>query len=74
MATRNEVSTYKNPWHKPNNPILYGPEYYTTDAKPQDYKGYLIYERITGNVWDVVKDGVFCDLNSVEDYAKKALK
>lgn len=52
------MTTYKNPWHKPNNRDLYGPEYYTTGEKPQEYKGYLIYERITGNVWDVVKDGV----------------
>lgn len=52
------MTTYKNPWHKLNNRELYGPEYYTTDAKPKEYKGYLIYERIACHVWDVVKDGV----------------
>lgn len=47
---------YKNPWHKPGKPEL-GPEFYETDVKPKEYKGYLIYERISGVCWDVVKDG-----------------
>jgi hypothetical protein len=55
------TTVYKNPWHKPNNPT-YGPEYYKTDAKPREYKGYLIYNRIPGKpgrgCWDIVKDGI----------------
>ena len=50
------MTTYKNPWHKPTNPN-YGPFEYSTDTKPSEYKGYLIYERIAGHCWDVVKDG-----------------
>ncbi len=39
------------------------PEIYKTDAKPVEYKGFLIYHRIKssnpwGNCWDIVKDGV----------------
>lgn len=48
---------YKNPWHTPGNAI-YGPAMYTTDAKPFAHAGCLIYERIPGRCWDVVKDGV----------------
>ena len=50
------TATYRNPWHKPGKPE-YGPAEYTTDAKPQQYEGFTIYERIPGHVWDVVKDG-----------------
>jgi hypothetical protein len=50
------MTIYKNPWHKPQNPI-YGPENYSTEAKPVLYRDHLIYERIAGHVWDVVKDG-----------------
>lgn len=48
-------ATYLNPWHNPSNPI-YGPAFYKTDVRPVRYKGYLIYQRIAGVVWDVVKD------------------
>ena len=50
------MTTYKNPWHKPLNPI-YGPREYETNAKPSEYGGFLIYERISGICFDVVKDG-----------------
>ena len=36
---------------------MYGPENYSTDEKPVLYRDHLIYERIEGCVWDVVKDG-----------------
>lgn len=49
-------TSYKNPWHNPSN-SMYGPERYYTHAEPKEYKGFLIYERITGSCWDVVKDG-----------------
>jgi len=50
-------ATYKNPWHNPHTG-MYGPPIYQTDARPVKYKGFLIYERIDGHVWDVVLDGV----------------
>ncbi len=50
------ITTYKNSFHVKHN-ATYGPAEYTTDAKPTEYKGYLIYERIKGSVWDIVKDG-----------------
>jgi len=37
---------------------MYGPENYETDVKPVEYRGFLIYQRVEGQVWDVVKDGV----------------
>lgn len=51
------MSKYKNLCFKPSKPE-YGPEFYETDVKPTDYRGYLVYERIKGSVWDVVKDDV----------------
>ena len=33
-------------------------EIVTTDAIPKEYKGYLIFERIKGIHFDIVKDGV----------------
>lgn len=50
------MTSYRNPWHKPGKPE-YGPAVYTTDAKPDPYRGTLIYRRIPGVVWDVVRDG-----------------
>ena len=50
------MSTYSNPWHRPGQPQQ-GPREYSTDAKPIEYRGYQIFERIRGQCWDVVKDG-----------------
>lgn len=50
------MATYRNPWHTGKEE--YGPAFYTTDATPTEYRGYLIYQRVRGSVWDVVKDGV----------------
>jgi hypothetical protein len=47
---------YLNPWHKPEA-SHYGPKMYETDVEPVKYLGYLIYQRVHGAVWDVVKDG-----------------
>lgn len=53
------TTTYKNPWC---NGGKCGPEFYTTEATPREYRGYLIYHRIPGGpgygCWDIVKDGV----------------
>ena len=49
---------YKNPWHKAGAQ-QYGPLFYETDTKPiKAANGHIIYERIKGVCWDVVKDGV----------------
>ncbi len=54
------MATYRNQSYSPGNP-MYGPEFYETGAKPQEYRGHLIYNRIQGDpgrgVWDVVLDG-----------------
>jgi hypothetical protein len=58
-ATRSQSNlkaTYRNPWHKSNG--TQGPQFYETEAKPLEYAGCLIYERIRGACWDVVRDGV----------------
>ena len=48
-------SSYRNPWFTPSG---IAPQVYTTTAKAIEYRGYVIYERIKGCVWDVVRDGV----------------
>jgi hypothetical protein len=50
------MARYKNPWYHASHG--HDPEYYETDVKPREYRGYLIYQRISGVCWDVVKDGV----------------
>jgi hypothetical protein len=62
---------YKNPWHKANT-TDYGPEYYTTTVKPIEHAGHLIYQRIEGHVWDVVKDGVCINQMAGPNGAKQA--
>jgi hypothetical protein len=65
--------TYKNSFYdndkKDRNPVL------TTDLKPVEYKGYLIYHRInstikSGNVFDIVKDdiciGMYAGINGAK--------
>ena len=49
-------SEYRNPWHRPGHPE-YGPASYVTDARPVEYRGFMIYQRIKGHVWDVVRNG-----------------
>lgn len=51
-----EKARYRNAFYEP----LKGqdPEFYLTDAKPEAYRGYLIYQRIKGRCWDVVQRGV----------------
>ena len=66
------MNTYKNPWHKPQNPMS-GPENYSTDSKPVLYRDYLIYERISGNVWDVVKNGACITQMAGLNGAKRAI-
>ncbi len=48
---------YGNPWHKPGRPE-YGPALYEARGKPVAHAGALIFERVSGCVWDVVVNGV----------------
>src|SRR5690349_9824481 len=53
-ATLRPMSTYRNPWHKPNDPP--GSEFFTTDAKPVQVGRYQRFHRIKsytpdGNVY-----------------------
>lgn len=63
---------YANPWHKPHGKG-YGPDVYRTDAKPREYRGYLIFERIPAVCWDVVKDGVCVTQRAGLNGAKRAI-
>lgn len=47
---------YRNPWHEPGSEA-YGPAEYESEARPREYRGHLIVERIKRACWDVVKDG-----------------
>ena len=72
------MATYKNPWHilgkqRGGKSTAYGPPEYQTYATPTEYKGYLIYERIPGSVWDVVKDGVCVTQRAGLGGAKQAI-
>ena len=44
-----------------------------TDAKPIEYKGYLIYERIKGVCFDIVKNGVCVCMRAGINGAKSAI-
>jgi len=50
------MTTYRNPWYRPS--VGGDPEFYTTDVKPMEHRGVLVYQRIKGRCWDYVKDGV----------------
>jgi hypothetical protein len=50
------VTEYRNSFYNPTRG--HDPEFYRTEAKPIAYRGYLIYQRIKGACWDVVKGGV----------------
>jgi hypothetical protein len=60
MTTRSEnlsqKARYRNSFYNPSHG--HDPEFYETDAKPVEYQGCLLYQRIKGCCWDVVKDGV----------------
>jgi hypothetical protein len=65
------MTTYKNPWHKPGKPE-YGPAMYETSAQPIEHASCLIYQRIPGRVWDVVKNGVCLTQRAGINGAKQA--
>ncbi len=71
MRTTEPTATYRNPWHKPGKPE-YGPPSYATHVAPEEYKGYLIYHRISC-VFDVVKDGVCVTQRAGPNGARRAI-
>jgi hypothetical protein len=66
------TTRYKNPWHKPGKPE-YGPAFYETTARPTEYHGCLIYQRIKGACWDVVRDGACIHQMAGLNGAKRAI-
>ena len=62
---------YKNKFYSPkcqdSKPVI------ETDAKPVEYKGYLIYERIKGVCFDIVKRGVCVSMYAGINGAKEAI-
>jgi hypothetical protein len=66
---------YRNPWHKERDPESRA--CFETDAKPMEYRGYLIYNRVPGKpgcgVWDVVKDGVCVSQLAGPNGARRAI-
>lgn len=65
------MAKYKNQFYSPKNsdskPVI------ETDAKPAQYKGYLIYERIKGVCFDIVKNGVCVGMYAGLNGAKQAI-
>ena len=47
------MAEYRNSFYHPTHG--HDPAVYTTDAKPVEYKGCLLYQRLKGVCWDVVK-------------------
>lgn len=48
--------SYRNPWFTPGKAWM-GAEFYATDTKPIEYRGFQIFHRHDA-VWELVKDGV----------------
>ena len=72
MAGSPSVVRYKNPLHRPYD-STYGPDFYETSATGREYRGYLIYERIAGSVWDIVRDGVCVSQYAGPSGARRAI-
>lgn len=62
---------YKNPLYNPNDKY-YGPEYYQTDVKPSEYKGYSIYH-VKKDQYDVVQYGICVAQMAGLNGAKRAI-
>jgi len=65
------MAKYKNKFYSPkyqdSKPVI------ETDAKPVEYKGYLIYERIKGVCFDIVRKGVCISMCAGLNGAKKEI-
>jgi hypothetical protein len=65
------MAKYKNPFYSPK--IMDSRPVIETDAKPLEHNGYLIYERIKGVCFDIVKNGVCVSMMAGLNGAKKAI-
>lgn len=65
------MAKYKNKFYSPK--ILDSRPIIETDAKPVEHKGYLIYERIKGVCFDIVKRGVCVGMYAGLNGAKHAI-
>lgn len=65
------MAKYKNPFYSPK--IMDSKPVIETDAKPLQYKGYFIYERIKGICFDIVKKGVCVGMYAGLNGAKRAI-
>lgn len=68
------TTTYRNGFYElaaPRKTV----EFFTTSARPLQWAGHTIYQRIKGSCWDVVKDGVcvgmYAGLSGAKDCAEK---
>lgn len=57
MSKAAPIWRYKNPWHEPHS-IIYGPEFFTCDKAPIEYRGFQIFHQRATKSWELVKDGV----------------
>ena len=67
----NTQATYINPFHNLN--YQSSAPVFTTTAKPKEYRGFLIYERINGSSFEVVQDGVCITQRAGMNGAKSAI-
>lgn len=63
------MTRYRNPHHNPRYP-KYGPEFYETDVRPVEYRGYLIFNRF-GCVFDVVVNSILVGTIAGEGAARR---
>jgi hypothetical protein len=60
---------YLNPFHREGSHD--SKAYFESDTKPAEYRGYHIFQRVKGSVFDVVKDGVLFSMRAGRNGAKK---
>lgn len=65
------MATYKNSFYNPE--VKYSEVEFTTDTRPVEYKGFLIYQRVKGLVFDVVENGICIIQCAGLNGAKKAI-
>lgn len=64
------MAEYKNGFYR--TPGAMKPVF-TCDKEPDEYKGFLIYERVKDICFDIVKDGVCVGMNSSLNGAKERI-
>jgi hypothetical protein len=62
-------TSYKNSFYSPK--FQGSTEVIKTEANPTEYKGCQIFQRIKGECWDVVKDGICIGMYAGINGAKK---